>query len=49
MYEFDGPDGDNYELLGPNIQKQWDWVWETQPDEDVLKGVKWLEDELAKS
>lgn len=36
MYEFDFPGlEDDYERLGPAIEKQWNWVWESDPDDEV--------------
>lgn len=46
MYEFNGPDGENYERLGENIQKQWDWIWETDPNEDASRGIQWFRNKL---
>ena len=44
MYEFNYPGlEDHYAALGPVIQSQWDWVWATHPDEEVEKGLAFLE------
>jgi len=42
MYEFNGPDGDDYANLGPAIQRQWDWVWASTPEEDVENALAWM-------
>lgn len=40
LYEFNHPDlGQDYESLGPRIEKQWDWVWANQPDDDVKRAL----------
>ncbi|KAI5123693.1 hypothetical protein M0805_001721 [Coniferiporia weirii] len=47
MYEFNYPGlGEDYAQLGPAIQKQWDWVWASHPDEDVARGLAFLEASL---
>ncbi|KAL5523639.1 hypothetical protein ACEPAG_7812 [Sanghuangporus baumii] len=44
MYEFNYPGlGDHYGALGPVIQSQWDWVWATHPDEEVARGLAYLD------
>ncbi|KAL5528518.1 hypothetical protein ACEPAF_7654 [Sanghuangporus sanghuang] len=44
MYEFNYPGlGDHYGALGPVIQSQWDWVWATHPDEEVTRGLTYLD------
>lgn len=42
MYEFDSAFGDEYEVLGPAIGKQWAWLWEGSAEEDVQKGLEWM-------
>ena len=42
MYEFDSVFGDDYETLGPAIERQWDWLWEGSADEDVKRGLEWM-------
>ena len=34
MYEFNGPLGDDLVHLGPQICGQWDWLWETTPQNE---------------
>lgn len=47
MYEFNYPGlEEHYAALGPTIQKQWDWVWATQPDEDAEKGIAYLDSSI---
>ncbi|KAF8586521.1 FAD/NAD-binding domain-containing protein [Ramaria rubella] len=43
MYEFNGPQGTEYEVLGPAIQKQWDWVNVSTPEEDVARALAWMQ------
>ncbi|CDO72514.1 hypothetical protein BN946_scf184980.g55 [Trametes cinnabarina] len=40
MYEFNGPYGDDFARLGPQIGKQWDWVWMTTPQEEREKALQ---------
>lgn len=48
MYEFNHPNfGENYEILGPAIQKQWEWVWASHPDECVEKGLTFLRERIT--
>ncbi|KAH8119270.1 FAD/NAD-binding domain-containing protein [Phellopilus nigrolimitatus] len=48
MYEFDYPGlGEDYARLGRAIQKQWDWVWASHPDEDVARGLACLKANLG--
>lgn len=44
MYEFNSEFGQDFEQLGPAIQKQWDWIWESSPEEDVQKAIDRLAD-----
>lgn len=40
MYEFNHPLlGEDYANLGRAIERQWDWVWQSHPTEDVHKGL----------
>ncbi|TFK68678.1 FAD/NAD-P-binding domain-containing protein [Pluteus cervinus] len=40
MYEFESGFGDRYDVLGPGIQSQWDWVLRTDPEDDSLRVVE---------
>ncbi|KAI9061735.1 FAD/NAD-P-binding domain-containing protein [Trametes sanguinea] len=40
MYEFNGPLGADLARLGPQIGKQWDWVWKTTPLEEREKALR---------
>lgn len=42
MYEFESAFGDDYESLGPAIEKQWGWLWEGSAEEDVKRGLDWM-------
>lgn len=46
MYEFNGPQGEDYATLGPAIQRQWDWIWASSPEEDAERAVAWMQSEL---
>ncbi len=39
MYEFNSDLGQDFVRLGPAIQKQWNWIWENSPAEDVQKAI----------
>ncbi|KAK7472656.1 hypothetical protein VKT23_000769 [Stygiomarasmius scandens] len=41
MYEFNSDMGDNYEILGPAIEKQWHWIGETTPEEEVARAMEY--------
>jgi len=41
MYEFNSDMGDNYEILGPAIEKQWHWITETTPEEEVARAMEY--------
>ncbi|KAH9859049.1 FAD/NAD-P-binding domain-containing protein [Lenzites betulinus] len=40
MYEFNGPLGDDLGRLGPQIGRQWDWLWETTPEGEKDKAAR---------
>ncbi|KDR75249.1 hypothetical protein GALMADRAFT_157105 [Galerina marginata CBS 339.88] len=40
MYEFDSKYGDDYEMLGPAIQRQWEWIDEISLDETLEVALK---------
>ncbi|KAI0630150.1 FAD/NAD-P-binding domain-containing protein [Trametes polyzona] len=42
MYEFNGTLGDSLERLGPQIGRQWDWLWETTPEGERAKALGML-------
>lgn len=42
MYEFDSAFGEDYEALGPAIERQWGWLWEGSAEEDVRRGLEWM-------
>ncbi|KAH9839368.1 FAD/NAD-P-binding domain-containing protein [Rhodofomes roseus] len=44
MYEFDGPQGDSLQGLGPALEKQWDWLDQTTPTGEADRAVERLED-----
>ncbi|KAF8485624.1 FAD/NAD-P-binding domain-containing protein [Gautieria morchelliformis] len=46
MYEFNGPHGEEYDVLGPAIQKQWDWIHASTPEEDAERAIAWMESNL---
>lgn len=35
MYEFNSEYGEDYGMLGPAIQRQWDWIDKVSLDEEV--------------
>lgn len=39
MYEFNSELGQDFVRLGPAIQKQWDWIWESSPEDDAHKAI----------
>ncbi|KII92414.1 hypothetical protein PLICRDRAFT_103799 [Plicaturopsis crispa FD-325 SS-3] len=47
-YEFNSVFGEDYASLGPAIQRQWDWVWKTTPEEDVDRARNIMKGSLAK-
>lgn len=47
-YEFNNVFGEDYAFLGPAIQRQWDWVWKTTPEEDVDRARNIMKGSLAK-
>ncbi|KAJ3809160.1 FAD/NAD-P-binding domain-containing protein [Lentinula aff. lateritia] len=47
MYEFNSQYGENYEILGPAIEKQWDWVEEPSPEEERLRALQYLKDAIS--
>ena len=46
MYEFNGPQGEDYNILGPAIQGQWDWIRASTPEEDVERALAWMQSSL---
>ena len=42
MYEFESELGDQYDVLGPEIQRQWDWVLRTDPKDNSVRAVEEL-------
>ena len=42
MYEFNGPLADDLPQLGPQIGRQWDWLWETTPHGEREKALQLL-------
>ncbi|CAL1707173.1 unnamed protein product [Somion occarium] len=40
MYEFNSIFQDNYTSLGPAIDAQWSWLWESTPEEEVERALK---------
>ena len=42
MYEFNGPLADDLPRLGPQIGRQWDWLWETTPHGEREKALQLL-------
>ena len=42
MYEFNGPLRQDFTKLGPQIEKQWDWIMATDPEGDVRKAIEWM-------
>ncbi|KIJ41279.1 hypothetical protein M422DRAFT_75634 [Sphaerobolus stellatus SS14] len=45
MYEFNGPQGEHYETLCPAIQRQWEWIWASTPEEDLENALKWMKEQ----
>ena len=39
MYEFNGPLGDDLAPLGPQIGRQWDWLWQTTPQSERDRAI----------
>jgi salicylate hydroxylase len=46
MCEFNGPQGEEYDVLGPAIQRQWDWIQASTPEEDAERAIAWMESNL---
>ncbi|THU95391.1 FAD/NAD-binding domain-containing protein [Dendrothele bispora CBS 962.96] len=44
MYEFNSDMGDNYDVLGPAIEKQWHWVSETTPEDEVARASEYYKE-----
>ncbi|KAI0332310.1 FAD/NAD-P-binding domain-containing protein [Cubamyces sp. BRFM 1775] len=42
IYEFNGPLADDLPRLGPQIGRQWDWLWETTPHGEREKALQLL-------
>ncbi|KAF9070110.1 FAD/NAD-binding domain-containing protein [Rhodocollybia butyracea] len=48
MYEFDNAEyGDNYEVLGPAIEKQWHWVEDPSPQVERLRALECFKDLIS--
>lgn len=47
MYEFASEFGDDYLRLGLAIEKQWAWIDETEPVEDLQRAVEYYESLLS--
>ena len=39
MYEFNSGHEDRLDTLGPAIEAQWNWLWETTLEEEVLQAT----------
>lgn len=39
MYEFNSEFGEEYATLGPAIEHQWSWVWQTTPEQDCERAL----------
>lgn len=48
-YEFDSPCGEDYDLLGSAIERQWDWIGATRPEEEVERAITLFKEGLDKS
>ncbi|KZT72214.1 FAD/NAD(P)-binding domain-containing protein [Daedalea quercina L-15889] len=46
MYEFNGPQTDELQVLGPAIGRQWNWLNETTPVGEAERAVRWLVESL---
>ena len=46
MYELQSEFRDKYDVLGPAIERQWDWVGGPNPDEEVQRAVRWCYPEM---
>ncbi len=42
MYEFNSVHGENYEVLGPAIERQWDWVRSPDPVQQLDEALSCL-------
>ena len=49
LYEFNGEPKDDLKTLGEVIGKQWDWLWEAPPMEQIELGLELLYEERAKA
>ncbi|KAK0504812.1 FAD/NAD-P-binding domain-containing protein [Armillaria luteobubalina] len=47
MYEFASEFGDDYHRLGPAIERQWAWIDETEPVEDLKRAEEYFESLLS--
>lgn len=48
MYEFDNAEyGDNYEVLGLAIEKQWHWVEDPSPQVERLRALECFKDLIS--
>ena len=41
MYELESAYGDNYKILGPAIDRQWEWVGWPDPDAELQRAIQW--------
>lgn len=44
MYEFIGFQGDDLAKLGPAIERQWDWLWESTAYGEAVRALKWMKE-----
>lgn len=43
MYEFDSPElEDDYTRLSTAIEKQFEWIWSTHPEDEVNRAITYL-------
>jgi salicylate hydroxylase len=47
MYEFNSDMGEAYDVLGPAIEKQWHWVADTTPEEEVSRVLGYYQELLV--
>lgn len=46
MYEFNSQHGDDYRALGSAIERQWDWIHWSAPNEDLVSALDWVSQQL---